>query len=201
MISCFKYSTSDFFWVVVDVSLMNIANFWLRALPRNFLIVIVRHGDTGVKPSKATKTMVCLWSSNNRGTSGGSKGDKGRKKYQCYYCWKYVSHWNLTNGLHKNRTYISENKFGSSDAIARYLWVGQTKFYQAPLTGTTMRKYVTIDHAMEVIYLLLKENSQECYFSLDELMDHIEGERPQLRKISPLELTYWSSSHLSNTWL
>lgn len=79
---------------------------------------------------------------------------------------------------------ISEN----TDLVAldaRYHRFCQTKLYQAPPTGKPRgnRQHPTVDEAMEKIYSFLEENAEECQFSLDELMDQIEGERPQLRTV------------------
>ncbi|GBP17824.1 hypothetical protein EVAR_7817_1 [Eumeta japonica] len=59
------------------------------------------------------------------------------------------------------------------------------KLYQTP--STEERKEVRmqeIDTAMQYIYSYLEENSEECQFSLDELMTKIEGDyRPHIKTV------------------
>lgn len=64
------------------------------------------------------------------------------------------------------------------------------KLYQATPTGQMKKRGPyrprsnEIDIAMQYIYSYLEENSEECQFSLDELMDKIEGDyRPHIKTV------------------
>lgn len=69
---------------------------------------------------------------------------------------------------------------------ARYHMSCQKRLYNRVPSGKKRgyRPATNVDEAMEYIYSYLTENSEECQFSLDELMDQIEGEyRPDQRTV------------------
>ncbi|KMQ88812.1 hypothetical protein RF55_11637 [Lasius niger] len=69
---------------------------------------------------------------------------------------------------------------------AKYHNLCMKKFYSPPSSGKKRgyRPATNVDEAMEAIYFYLEENSEECQFSLDDLMNQIEGGyRPDIRTV------------------
>lgn len=62
---------------------------------------------------------------------------------------------------------------------ARYHNSCMKKLYCSTASGRKRgyRPATNVDEAMEAIYLYLDENSEECQFSIDKLVDQIEGDR------------------------
>lgn len=72
-------------------------------------------------------------------------------------------------------------------ADAMYHAVCHKRFYGTNAPTGEKRGYrpaTTVDEAMEHIYVYLADHSDECQFSLEELMDQIEGDfRPEMRTV------------------
>ena len=69
---------------------------------------------------------------------------------------------------------------------AKYHNTCMKKFYSSPSSRKKRgyRPATNVDEAMESIYLCLEENAEECQFSLDDLLNQIEGEyRPDIHTV------------------
>lgn len=84
---------------------------------------------------------------------------------------------------------VQQVRLNETDLVevdAQYHLLCQQKFYTRPTTGAKWgyRPATNVDEAMEVIYTYLDNNSDECQFSLDHLIDQIEREyRPEMRTV------------------